>query len=66
VDVKKSSVPVAATRRQHPFVELLNVTWFLFGWAAREHQLNLQAMWLAPVDSRGRDAHRPGRTSRIR
>ena len=64
--MKKSSVPVAVTRRQHPFVEWLNVTWFLFGWAAREHHLNLQAMRLAPVDSRGRDAHRPGKTSLIR
>ena len=62
----KSSVPVAATRRQHPFVEWLNVTWFLFGWAAREHHLNLQAIKLAPLDPREREPSRAPRTSRIR
>ena len=64
--MKKSSVPVAITRRQHPFVEWMNVMWFLYGWAAREHHLNLEAMRLAPVESRGRDAHRVATTSRAR
>ena len=64
--MKKSSVPVSVKRRQHPFFEWLNVTWFLFGWAAREHQLNLQAIKLAPLDPRERDAHRTRRTSHIR
>ena len=66
MDVKQSSVPVAVSRRQHPFVEWLNVNSFLFSWAAREYQLNLEAMRLAPVDSRERVAHHAARTSRIR
>ena len=64
--MKKSSVPLVATHRQPPIVEWLNVTWFLFGWAAREHLLNLQAMRLVPVEPRGRDPHRAATTSRVR
>ena len=55
-------MPVVVASRQHPFVEWLSLTSFLFAWAAREHQLNLQAMGLAPVGSRERDAHRAGET----
>ena len=49
--MKKSSLPVAMTRRQHPFVEWMNAMWFLYGWAAREHYLNLQAMRPAPAET---------------
>ena len=66
VDVKKSLVPVAITRRQVPLVEWLNVMGFLYGWAAREHYLNLQALRLAPVQTHWHDAHRVATTSRAR
>jgi hypothetical protein len=65
VDVK-SFVPVAITRRQPLFVEWLNAMWFIYGWAAREHYLNVQAMRLAPIEPRWRDAHRVATTSRAR
>jgi hypothetical protein len=66
VDVKKSLVPVANTRRQPSLVEWLNVMAFLYGWAAREHYLNLQALRLVPVETHWRDAHRIATTSRAR
>lgn len=62
----KSSERVCVARRQHPFVEWLNLTSFLCGWATREHVLNLRAMRLVPIDARGRAAQRTGTTSRIR
>jgi hypothetical protein len=64
--VKKSLVPVAVTRRQHPLAEWLNVMWFLYGWAEREHHLNLQAMRLAPIGPGRREGHRVATTSRAR
>ena len=50
VDVK-SFVPFAFARRQPLFVEWLNAMWFIYGWAAREHYLNLQAMRPAPAET---------------
>jgi hypothetical protein len=66
VDVKPGSQLIAVTRRRHPFVEWLYLTWFLCGWAAREHHLTLQAMGLVPVESRERGARCSLQTSRIR
>ncbi|MEO6896479.1 MAG: hypothetical protein ABI218_07535 [Caldimonas sp.] len=66
MDVMKSSERVRTARRQHPFVEWINLTSFLCGWATREHMLNLQAMRLMPIDARGSAAQRTGTTSRIR